>query len=92
MTTETDAEYTYLEIPPSPEMRGCIGLVMAGMAARAKIGVGGLDEAVEILESLHSEIEPTVYRFSMDEDRVVAQIEDPEEGASIWRTVVELVS
>lgn len=92
MTTGTHAEYTYLEVPPMLEMRGCVGLVMAGMAARAKIGVGGLDEAVETLESLHSEQEPTVYRFSMAEDRVVAEIEDPADGVATWRTVVELVS
>ncbi|HEX2728816.1 MAG TPA: hypothetical protein VHM16_03620 [Rubrobacteraceae bacterium] len=92
MTTEADAEYTYLEVPPMREMRGCVGLVMAGMAARARIGVGGLDEAVETLESLHSDQEPTNYRFSMAEDRVVAEIEDPADGEAVWRTVVELVS
>lgn len=65
---------------------------MAGMATRAKVGVGGLEEAVDVLESLHSGNEPTIYRFSMEEDRVVVEIEDPDGGEDTWRTVVELVS
>ncbi len=76
-------------------MRSCVGLVLAGMAARAKVGVGGLDEAVEVLESLHGDDEPMVYRFFFQDDRVVAEIEDRSDmvdGEPGWRTVVELVS
>lgn len=94
MTMET-GEYTYLTVPPVAAMRSCIGLVLAGMAARAKVGVGGLEEAAEVLESLHSEDSSTIYRFSFGEERVVAEIEDEDAGAngeSEWRMVVELVS
>ena len=94
MTTET-GEYTYLTVPPIAAMRSCIGLVLAGMVARAKVGVGGLEEAAEVLESLHSGESSTVYRFSLGEERVIAEIEDDyagENGESEWRTVVELVS
>jgi hypothetical protein len=31
---------------------------MAGMAARAKVGVGGLDEAVALLEDFHADDVP----------------------------------
>ena len=41
-----DKEYAYLKVPPGTELRSCVGLVLAGMAARAKVGVGGLEEAV----------------------------------------------
>lgn len=87
--------YVYLDVPPAEEMRSCIGLVLAGMVTRARIGVGGLEEAVELLESLHSGDETTRYRFSLGEDRVVAEIEDDSigsSGESSWRTVVELAS
>lgn len=92
MSNGESDEYTYLTVPPIPEMRSCVGLVLAGMAARGKVGVGGLDEAVEVLESLHSEDEPTIYRFSLADERVIAEIEDPVGGEETWRTVVELVS
>lgn len=95
MATEETAEYTYLKVPPVPGMRSCAGLVLAGMAARARVGVGGLEEAAEVLESLHSGDSPTRYRFSLGEERVVAEIEDSSaqaDGESEWRTVVELVS
>ena len=36
-------DYTYLTLPPDRTLRSCIGLVLAGLAARAKIGVAGLD-------------------------------------------------
>lgn len=88
-------EYTYLSVPPNEGFRGCVGLVLAGMAMRARIGVGGLDEAVDILESLHSGDEWTRYRFSMGEESVVAEVEEPPQapdGEPVWRTVVELVS
>jgi hypothetical protein len=44
LTPEGDQQYAYLTLPPHGELRSCVGLVMAGMAARAKVGVGGLDE------------------------------------------------
>jgi len=83
-------------------MRSCIGLVVAGMAARARIGVGGLEEAVELLEDRHKDASSTRYRFSLVEDRLLAEVEEQpetanpsvakgEDGAG-WRTVVELVS
>jgi hypothetical protein len=66
---------------------------MAGMAARAKVGVGGLDEAVALLEDFHADDVPTRFRFALAEDGVVAEVEETaaEEGRR-WRTVVELVS
>lgn len=95
MTPDETPEYVYLEVPPSVEVRSCVGLVLAGMVTRARIGVGGLEEAAEVLESLHSGEETTRYRFFMAEEGVVAEIEDPDEGGSdgpAWRTVVELVA
>lgn len=96
------ADYTYLTLPPGEAMRSCIGLVVAGMAARGKIGVGGLEEAVELLESRHSNEGPTRYRFSLVEDCLLAEVEEQRKAAGIsggtgddgagWRTVVELVS
>lgn len=99
------AEYTYLTLPPDEALRSCIGLVVAGMAARARIGVGGLEEAVALLEARHSAEAPTRYRFSLKEDGLVAEVEEKSaagvrRGASgrergrdaEWRTVVELVS
>jgi putative transcriptional regulator len=95
-TAET-TEYTYLTIPPVVELRSCVGLVMAGMAMRARVGIGGLEEAVELLESYHSQAGPTRYRFSLGEESVLAEVEEPTseggpEGESGWRMVVELVS
>ncbi len=91
-----DAEYAYLKIPPSEQLRSCVGLVLAGMAARAKIGVGGLEEAVALLEGFHSEEAPTRFRFSVRNEGIVAEVEERprsgEIGAPRWRTVVELVS
>ena len=102
----SDAEYTYLTLPPDKALRSCIGLVVAGMAARARIGVGGLDEAVELLEDHHSKDAPTRYRFSLRHDGLIAEVEErsaarvrgsdaPVVGAedgTAWRTVVELIS
>ena len=63
------------------------------MAARARVGVGGLDEAVGLLEEFHGEDGPTRYRFSMADDGVVAEVEERAgDGEGRWRTVVELVS
>ena len=88
-------EYAYLKVPPVAEMRSCVGLVLDGMAARAKVGVGGLEEAVELLEGFHAADAPTHFRFSLGEEGVVAEVEEPvgeESEESRWRTVVELVS
>ena len=95
-------DYTYLTLPPDRTLRSCIGLVVAGLAARAKIGVAGLDEAVDLLEKQHSTEGPTRYRFSLKEDSLIAEVEqretaavrDKSEGtdAGGWRTVVEMVS
>ena len=86
-------EYAYLRVPPAEELRSCVGLVLAGMAARARIGVGGLEEAVELLEGFHSDDAPTYFRFSLGDEGVVAEVEEASgEGSARWRTVVELVS
>jgi hypothetical protein len=86
-------EYAYLKVPPSEELRSCVGLVLAGMAARARVGVGGLEEAVELLEGFHSDETPTHFRFSLKNEGIVAEVEErPQSGESRWRTVVELVS
>ena len=88
-------EYAYLELPPHEEVRSCVGLVLAGMVARAKVGVAGLEEAVEVLESFHSDDAPTRFRFSLAGEGVLAEVEEPAgEGTeeTRWRTVVEMVS
>ena len=93
MTGGQSQEYAYLKVPPSEGLRSCVGLVLAGMAARARVGVGGLEEAVELLEGFHSEDTPTHFRFSLRNEGIVAEVEEkPETGGSRWRTVVELVS
>ncbi len=100
MQSEDAAGYTYLTIPPNETLRSCIGLVVAGLAARARIGVAGLEEAVELLEGQHAAEVPTHYRFYLGEDSLVAEVEESaairgkgEVGDSAgWRTVVELVS
>ena len=94
MTADQAQEYAYLKVPPDKELRSCVGLVLAGMAARAKVGVGGLEEAVELLQGFHSEDAPTRFRFSLENDGVLAEVEEPTEGREPprWRTVVELVS
>ena len=99
--TEFDkVEYTYLTLPPDRSLRSCIGLVVAGLAARARIGVAGLEEAVDLLESRHSAEGTTRYRFYLKDDGLIAEIEeqavgqrtDEEAGTSGWRTVVEMVA
>lgn len=83
-------EYAYLKIPPEPRLRACPGLVLAGMATRARVGADGLEDAAEVLASVQSVEEPTHFRFSMNDDGVVVEVEDVEpEG---WRTVVELLA
>jgi hypothetical protein len=95
-------DYTYLTLPPDRTLCSCIGLVVAGLAARAKIGVAGLDEAVDLLEKQQSMEVPTRYRFSLKEDSLIAEVEQREPaavrdkgdagGVHGWRTVVEMVS
>ena len=95
---EAAADYTYLTLPSDGPLRSCIGLVVAGLAARARIGIAGLDEAVELLESQHSMEGPTRYRFSIKDDSLVAEVEDGgitkprDDGGTAWRTVVEMVA
>ena len=71
-SAEAAADYTYLTLPPDRPLRSCIGLVVAGLAARARIGVAGLEEAIELLESQHSMEGSTQYRFSIKDDSLVA--------------------
>ena len=92
MTASRSREYAYLKLPPDADLRSCVGLVLAGMAARARVGVGGLEEAVEVLEGFHSGDAPTRFRFSLANDGVLAEVEEPSAGESRWRTVVELVA
>jgi hypothetical protein len=93
LTTDRASEYAYLTVPPDGQMRSCVGLVLAGMVARARVGVGGLDEAVTLLEDFHAQNAPTRYRFSLADDGVVAEVEEQDvDRGSRWRTVVELVS
>jgi hypothetical protein len=93
LTAGQTQEYAYLKVPPSEALRSCVGLVLAGMAARARIGVGGLEEAVDLLEGFHSKDAPTHFRFSLKNEGIVAEVEEqPETGEPCWRTVVELVS
>ncbi len=95
MTEDHREEYAYLRLPPNEEMRSCVGLVLAGMVARAEVGVGGLEEAVEVLEEFHADDSPTNFRFSLAGGGVLAEVEEPSSGGSDetrWRPVVELVS
>ncbi len=94
MTADQAQEYAYLKVPPDKELRSCVGLVLAGMAARAKVGVGGLEEAVELLQGFHSTDAPTRFRFSLENDGVIAEVEETagSDEPPRWRTVVELVS
>ena len=50
---ETASEYTYLTLPPVAELRSCVGPVLAGLATRAGVGLGNLEESIEVLEDLH---------------------------------------
>jgi putative transcriptional regulator len=92
LTADQAPEYAYLTVPPAEELRSCVGLVLAGMAARARIGVGGLEEAVELLEGFHADDAPTRFRFSMGEEGVLAEVEEAGGEEHRWRTVVALVS
>ena len=93
MTTDHRLEYAYLRVPPAEELRSCVGLVLAGMAARAKVGVGGLEEAIEVLEGVQSGEAPAHFRFSLKDRGVVAEVEETGgDGEVRWRPVVELVS
>ena len=93
------AEFTYLTLPPSAALRSCIGLVVAGLAARARIGVGGLEEAVDLLEAHHAPAGTTRYRFSIKDEGLLAEVEvrsavsvPSAQREDAWRTVVELVA
>ncbi|WP_119067887.1 hypothetical protein [Rubrobacter indicoceani] len=94
--TESTVEHAYLSVPPDRDMRSCIGLVLAGMAARANIGVGNLEDAIDLLEGYHSGDEPTDFRFTLADEGVVAQVSTGGDEGSFdeaeWRTVIELVS
>ncbi|MGH3146502.1 MAG: hypothetical protein ACRDTR_11945 [Rubrobacter sp.] len=93
MTTDNLPEYAYLRIPPAEELRSCVGLVLAGMAVRAGVGVGGLEEAIEVLEDVQQGDAPIHYRFSLVDGGVVAEVAEPTGGeGQRWRTVVELAS
>jgi putative transcriptional regulator len=95
LTEDQPQEYAYLRLPPDEEVRSCVGFVLAGMAARARVGVGGLEEAVEVLEGFHAGDAPTRFRFSLAGEGVLAEVEEAAfEGSAEknWRTVVELVS
>ncbi len=93
MATNRAPEFAYLTVPPDGQLRSCVGLVLAGMAARARVGVRCLDEAADLLEDFHAEDAPTRFRFAIADECVVAEVEEPEEsGGMRWRTVVELVS
>lgn len=73
--------------------------MLAGLTARASIGVGGLEEAVRVLEKAHAGGE-TSYRFALVDGKIMAQVEQTpaavnseEDGeGSQWRTLAELVS
>lgn len=105
---EQEAEYTYLKVPDGADSRSCLGVVLAGLAARANVGVGGLEEAVRTLEEAHARGE-TSYRFTLGGGRILAQVErsagadgaEPtgslgasphRNGDPEWRTLVELAS
>ena len=93
MTADRPPEYAYLKVPPVEGLRPCVGLVLAGMAARARVGVGGLEEAIEVLEGAQSPDATTHFRFSLENGGVVAEVAEPGEGDQLrWRPVVELVS
>ena len=93
LTTDRSQEYAYLRVPPVEELRSCVGLVLAGMAARARVGVAGLEEAIEVLEGTQSIEAPTHFRFSLENGGVVAEVAESGEGDELrWRPVVELVS
>jgi hypothetical protein len=93
LTASRSREYAYLKLPPDADLRSCVGLVLAGMAARARVGVGGLEEAVEVLEGFHSGDAPTRFRFSLGNEGVLAEVEEPSaSGTSRWRMVVELLA
>jgi hypothetical protein len=95
LATDHPPEYAYLKVPPVEGLRPCVGLVLAGMAARARVGVGGLEEAIEVLEGAQSEDATTHFRFSLENGGVVGEVAEPaadQDDELRWRPVVELVS
>ena len=75
-------------------MRSCLGVVLAGLTARAGVGVGSLEEAIHALENSHAEGN-TGYRFALRDGEIIVQVQhrSPESDDSTdWRTLVELGS
>jgi hypothetical protein len=91
VATAREDNYVYLTLPPNGELRSCLGLVVAGMSARARIGIGGLEDFVEALERLQVERGGTTrFRFLYSEDRITAEVEAQESEG--WRLVAEMVA
>lgn len=70
-------------------------MVLTGLTARAGIGVGGLEEAVDALERSHA-AGGTSYRFAHLDGIIRAQVEDGGVDETLdsprWRTLAELAS
>lgn len=99
MASADAAEYTYLTLPPGKALCSCISIVVAGLTARAKIGVAGLEEAIKLLEDQHTADARTRYRFYLKDESLVIEIEESSSAVqgtadetSGWRTIVEMVS
>ena len=99
MASADAAEYTYLTLPPDKASVSCIGIVVAGLTARAKIGVAGLEEAIQLLEDQHTAGSRTRYRFYLKDEGLVVEVEESTstvqggtDETSGWRTIVEMVS
>jgi len=93
------AEYTYLTLPPDKASGSCISIVVAGLTARAKIGVAGLEEAIKLLEDQHTAGARTRYRFYLKDGGLVVEVEESSSAVqggadetSSWHTIVEMVS
>lgn len=72
--------------------------MLAGLTARAGVGVGSLEEAIYALEKSHAEGN-TRYRFALRDGEILVQVQRrasenaPASGDSTdWRTLVELGS
>ena len=71
--------------------------MLAGLTARAGVGVGGLEEAVHALERSHAGGN-TSFRFALREGEIHVQVgQVPRDGAEDgegagWRTLVEFGS
>lgn len=86
--------YVYLTLPPDEELRSCLGLVVAGMSARANVGVGGMEDFVDALEREQFEQDRTTrFRFLHHDKSIIAEVEttgDSRPGE--WHLVAELVA